>query len=633
MSPAPETAETPLVAACGRLRLVPILHGRFEFAIEVRRAFAEHNPTHVAVELPRGLAGPFREAVRRLPLLSVLRIETEGPPGSRPAATNAGGGGNEDGPLYALVEPTDGIVEAVRLAEEQGLPVVCADRNAARVAPVREAFPDPHAIESVGFAAYAGPCLAAPPPEATPPDDTELRERTMAHHLSRLLARKEARVLFVCGLSHARGVLARLGREPAVPFGPRPRLRAVVYHLHPDAAREVLSEIPFLAARYEAWRAEQTGIAPPAGWPLPRRIIHAHLIQEARHRLRDEGETVSPAAVSNLFRFARNCSVLEGALAPDFYTLVLAARGVASDDFAWHVWDTGSTYEPFEASDGRASLRVTLEDLQRAGRQIRFERRIPRRRTALRLVRPRPRESRPGEWEEQWTGMLPCSHPPEDIVIEGYGRFLAHKAKGILAADHSRAEPFMTSLLDGVDFRETIRNLLHDGRIWVRRQIPVKGEVGSVIVSFDPADRDDRYPHRMTWQGEHDQESDMALYSTNPEEQVVGPGIARCEYGGFLLTWPPGRMYFVWEDPEFAAARTPAERLLMAGIDYALERMVVYVAPAPPRSFVRQHAARRDRRIVYVPIGQLSPPTLKRIRVFHVLDGKHVRSYAREYIW
>ena len=114
---------------------------------------------------------------------------------------------------------------------------------------------------------------------------------------------------------------------------------------------------------------------------------------------------------------------------------------------------------------------------------------------------------------------------------------------------------------------------------------------------------------------------------------MVGPGIARCEYGGFLLTWPPGRMYFVWEDPEFAAARTPAERLLMAGIDYALERMVVYVAPEPPRSFVRQYAARRDRRIVYVPIGQLSPPTLKRIRVFHVLDGKHVRSYAREYIW
>jgi len=161
----------------------------------------------------------------------------------------------------------------------------------------------------------------------------------------------------------------------------------------------------------------------------------------------------------------------------------------------------------------------------------------------------------------------------------------------------------------------------------------VKGEVGAVIVAFDPEDRDDRFPHRMTWQGEHDQESDMALYSTVPDQQVVGPGIARCEYGGFLLTWPPGRMYLVWEDPEFATALTPGERLLMAGIDYAMDRMVVYVAPSPPRAFLRQYAARRDRRIVHVPIGTLSPPTLKRIRFFHMLDGRQVRSYAREFIW
>ena len=43
----------------------------------------------------------------------------------------------------------------------------------------------------------------------------------------------------------------------------------------------------------------------------------------------------------------------------------------------------------------------------------------------------------------------------------------------------------------------------------------------------------------------------MALYATEPGEKVVGPGISRCEYGGFVMTYPPGRMYFVWEDSAF----------------------------------------------------------------------------------
>ena len=334
-----------------------------------------------------------------------------------------------------------------------------------------------------------------------------------------------------------------------------------------------------------------------------------------------------------MLRWGRNIALLEGALAPDFHTLVLAARGVGGDDFAWHLWDAGSAWPWPEAGDGRPVLRVTLEDLERTGRLVRFDRTLRRRRSALRLVRQRRREPRPGEWRENWSGDSICSHPPEDVVIEGFGRFLAHRAKGILAADRSRVEPFTASLLDGIDFRETIRNRAHDGRLWVRSVLPIRGDVGSVIVAFDPEDAGSRYPYRMTWQGEHDQESDMALYSTPPGESLAGPGISRCEYGGFLLTWPPGRMFSVWEDPEFLAlAHSPGEHLLLAGLDYALERLVAYVAPRPPRPFCRAYAARRGRRLLYVPIGQLSPLTLRRLRIFHVLDGRGVRAWARDYI-
>ena len=44
-------------------------------------------------------------------------------------------------------------------------------------------------------------------------------------------------------------------------------------------------------------------------------------------------------------------------------------------------------------------------------------------------------------------------------------------------------------------------------------------------------------------------------------------------------------------------------------------------------------AARLGQKIMYLPIGTLSPVTLKKLRQFHVLDGHHVRKYARSYIW
>ncbi len=88
--------------------------------------------------------------------------------------------------------------------------------------------------------------------------------------------------------------------------------------------------------------------------------------------------------------------------------------------------------------------------------------------------------------------------------------------------------------------------------------------MGSVVVIFDE-DRDDRYPYLTTWLGEHQNESDMAFYSTYPFDNMVGPGIGRAEYGGFLMRLPPRRMFDVWQDPDYEFAETKSERLLLAG--------------------------------------------------------------------
>ena len=125
----------------------------------------------------------------------------------------------------------------------------------------------------------------------------------------------------------------------------------------------------------------------------------------------------------------------------------------------------------------------------------------------------------------------------------------------------------------------------------------------------------------------------MAFYATDKRRKVIGPGIARCEYGGFMLSYPPRRLANVWNDPFYRAAKTKAEVLLFAAIDYCQDKHVVYVAANAPRSYFFQFAQRLGRKLIYLPIGSLSPTSLERIRVFHVLAGHRYREIAKNFIW
>jgi hypothetical protein len=167
----------------------------------------------------------------------------------------------------------------------------------------------------------------------------------------------------------------------------------------------------------------------------------------------------------------------------------------------------------------------------------------------------------------------------------------------------------------------------------VREAESVRAEAGSVVVIFDEDPDGSRYPFLLTWLGEHDKESDMALYATDPCEAVVGPGICRAQYGGFLLSYPPGRMADVWSDPGYAIATSKPEKLVLAALDYSTHRVVVLAARRPPSPRMKSWAAQLDRRLVYLPFGQMAPATLKRLRVLHVLDGRSRRESARDYIW
>lgn len=593
----------------GRFRYFPVAPGRLEFAVEVRRAILAERPEVVAVELPGWLRSAYWRAIDRLPEISVLVYPDPN---------------DDERAIYVPVEPADPFTEAVRSAAEIGAEVVFAEPDFGERPHLKEAYPDPYSIRTLGLDKYIELYRVHP---AERSEEITAHARAIAWKLQG--ADPLARVLVVVSLNLLDAVLDAM-EEPQEP-PPHRRLPLVVdlINPHPDSLAEITIEYPYLQDRYETFRRE---MADEALVDRPR--VQLALLRDAETAYeRNTGEKLAHWQRRLLARYTRNLAVAGGQLVASLFDLVVAARSIVDDNFAWEVWQTANRYPAQRERSNVPTQNLSGEEVWLHTRRLRLRRRIPRPKQRLRPVglKPRKKEKFAGEWARQIDGNAICSYPPEDLVIEEYGRFLKQKAKSIVSEERVRVEPFTTSILDGVDIRETIRNW-HEGKIYVRQFQKMAGEVGAVIVIFDE-DRENRYTYLTTWLGEHQNESDMAFYSTQPFDHLVGPGIGRAEYGGFLMTLPPRRMYDVWGDPDYDLAETKPERLLLAGLDYSIHRFVVYVAARPPRSIFRSIASRLGRSILYIPIGQLSPARLKKIRVVHVLDSHARRLEAKDYIW
>jgi len=584
-----------------------------EFALEVRRQFHEFKPDCVGIEYPSTIGEKILQGIKRLPLLSVIHYE-------EPDGTF----------VYLLIEPTDGQVEAIRLAVEYDIPVHFIDRDSEFYPIDTSAMPDPYSIARIGHFSYCDSYLKTRPDEPRSDQDM-LREKAMAFNLQNL-SRNSEKILFVGGLYHLPSLLNLLDQQQTEVIGRRQREGAGISHLHRDSSKELLTEMPFLTAMYENFRSGLIQDAPD------RLKVNNELINIAMKNLwKNDKERLSNIQLKIMNKFARNYSLLSGGLVPGFYQLIVAARGVADDNFAYEVWEKGSDY-PWQTDNPELPvLNLKGDDLYIDQMKIRFHRRIKtsRRRLVPIPVKKKRQENTPGEWKRDFNNQFICSYPQEDVVIEGYGRHLQKRALEIKSEENSRIVPFQTSMMDGIDIRQTIRDL-HKGRIYVKENIPLKGKIGSVVVIFDEdipsKGGKENFPWRVTWLGEHEQESDMSFYSTPAGEVMDGPGITRCQYGGFMLTYPPMRVFDIWKDNYFKSARNKPERLLMAAIDYCVEKNVVYVAAKPPSGWCQSMAARHGRKIIYIPIGSFSNVTLKKLRQFHVLEGHHVRKFAHRYI-
>lgn len=592
----------------GHLRYFPVVPGRMEFAAAVRRGLLASRPEVVAVELPSWLQPFYLEALDRLPQFSVV-VYPEG--------------GDSERGVYVVVEPADPFVEALRTAREIGAEFLFLEPNAVDRPHLPDLYPDSHSLRSIQLEKYIEAYRIFPQPRN---DEINDHAAGMAWRLQGTDPTRQTTVVLSLNLLDA--VLDAM-EKPQDPPQDRKDLTADLVNPHPDCLAEISQEYPFLQEKYERYRALMGEDS-----LIDRRRVQYELLKEAeRNYLAQTGDSVAHWQRRMMARYTRNLAMLENQLVAGLFDLTVAARAVVDDNYAWEVWHAANSYAWQDEHTQLETVNLSAEEVYLHSRRMRLRRRLPRKKQKLmpRGLKERPKEKYPGEWAEQLDGNSICSYPPEDLVIEDYGKFLRERAKSILREERVRVEPFTTSVHDGIDIRETIRNW-HEGKIYVRKFERLSGDVGAVVVIFDD-DLLDRYTYMTTWLGEHQNESDMAYYATQPFDHLVGPGIGRAEYGGFLMVLPPRRMFDVWSDPDYDFAETKPERLLMAALDYSVERHVVYVAAKPPRSIFRSIAAHLNRQIIYIPIGQLSPTKLKKLRIVHVLDSHERRKVAKDFLW
>ncbi len=601
---------------------VPALHYNLETACYTLQAAYSLKPSCLAVEAPRELQGELMHAASRLPDISVVEQKAA-----------------DSSSLYYLVEPADATSEALRCGLELGIPTFCLDLLQTHYPGYFDPLPDPYAIHGIGLASYYQ--KASSLFQSNLRQDQE-RESFIAFHLSELSKYYET-VLYVGGMSHIQPIIERLKAASfSPPKSPLEEVQAHLFTVEEASYRSIQGEVGYLSTTYEQLRTEfilqleqNSLLKNEADIELPpsRLDLYLHLLQKAKQQYeKATGVTVQAYHMRNLLRFYRKYASIQKRLLPSCYELLAGARACVDHNFAYELWLAATDYPHLKNLDNLEKRHLSVEDVWGGRKILHFH--LKQKSQRAFQFQKRARDSN-HQIQAQFNPYSICSYQPEDKIIEAFASHLKKRGQLVQKEANSRTVPFSSSLEDGIDIRETMRNIT-DKKIYVRTQGKPPYPSGSVVVIFNEGNtegRRDSYPWCTTWLGEHDQESDMAFYATPMQGNLIGPGIARCSYGGIMMTYPPGRLHNIWEDSFYEAAKSKAERLLLAAIDYSQEPVVIYVAKKPPSLLCKQVAQRFSKKIIYIPIGQLSPIQLQKMQTFHVLAGHHVRSIADDYIY
>jgi len=624
-----------------RILILPTLHNQPHFSSFATQLLQEDNFDRILVELPEELEDQLVKIIDRLPVPTVMysQIHQEGDQTLIPEA----------GKAY-IIHPGESLYWSCYLGRRQGIPVTFIDSWHAEAYQSWQIPLGYEHLAAIGWTSFWE--------EESDIVDNHLdhqvhrtRTQLMMKRLATAISEdQEETMLIVCGAAHWPGLvvqLQELGFESTTNLVPQatcdryqnlledvlewkaPRMpRWKLADIHPHTLHLVTGSLPYYLGKL---------VEDPTAFDLLECIRQLYFDAEILYQQKFDDQ-ISPASYRRLFQYLRNLGRIQGQVLPDLYNLIAGAKGMVDDDYAFEVYRTAISY-PFLPSDTEKldkELKFVPDEQQGEVIRFAFKRRIKR--PVLKKVDqdefddldPIPDEDYPGQWQEIWDKYSPygyVSYPPEDDFSQQYMGHIRKKIIEILMEEESATMEFETSLEDGIDWRETMRHY-DEGKIYVKKYPKNKYQVGALVIQFLEEPLDEEYSHHSTLFAEHDQESHISVITTEPGEVLVGPGISRVKYAALISQFPPVGMAYLISQQNVDLKL----RLIWTAMQMSLNRIIGFVAKRPPTAAQRHFAAEQGYRLVYLPMGQLTSQSLRRLRTMHLLAHRDLRDRAREYI-
>ncbi len=215
---------------------------------------------------------------------------------------------------------------------------------------------------------------------------------------------------------------------------------------------------------------------------IDRPKVQFDLLREAeKEYVKNTGDKMEYWQRRMMARFTRNLASISGDLVAGVFDLTVAARSVVDDNYAYEVWQMANRYPSQKTvSDLLETVNLSGEEIWFNTKKLRLRRRLPR--PKQRLVPRELNRAQEGKVRGR-VGAADRRHRHLLLSARGSGDrrlwpFPEEKSQEHAVGESARrTEPFTTSILDGIDLRETIRNW-HENKIYVQAAGPDRGRSG-----------------------------------------------------------------------------------------------------------------------------------------------------------
>lgn len=617
-----------------KITCLPVIHGSGDFAVEVRRLMLSEDFDCLAVPLPPSFQDDVERAIEFLPNVSMV-LQRESPSveaiewnGFDSDDDQQDAGDRSQAASYVPIDPCQPVIAGLRIAIAERIPRSYVDLETADFESVAAVLPDPYALKHVSPDKFATAILPTIP--RVRKGQMTKRVLCMAQRL-RDLERRFSSILFVCSILDWPWIREAYSEQRSCQIDEDEVEPTSIYAVAPETLLFGLGELPYITGLYERARAELEEDENLSIDGVKSMLLAAR--DRYQTELGKRARKITPKLLRLYLQYVRNLALIERRLSPALYNLIIAAQQIAGDPFAIALAEVARDY-PYKQFTPFPQIHLGIDRGRTPeGDVLDLKNRLAGQAMEWRTckLKPHPPKPQQQDWLMRWNPHRQCSWPPEDVAIEKFRTHVKDTALNLLGTDLARSEKFSTSLKDGLDIRETLRNW-HTGNLYVKVLPPTRGSLDCVVMLFDsPADPRD-YPWRVTWHAEHHDESTLALFATNFLDNMVGPGIGQATYGGAVFLFPPRPVSDIWTNPLFDFADTLEERLLSAACYHAHENHIALLSHAPPGPAWRQLAKRFGKKLIHVPLSKFSQEMIERMRVFHVLNGQQVRSFAAQFI-